>query len=343
MTYKFRKISSGLLRNILINAVKRRFTANAFFRPILPTLFITLRCNLNCSYCGLIKKRTKELSTEDTFRLLGKIRPHNAALSISGGEPLVRADITEVLKKAKELGFAPVFLNTNALLIHEKEEVLKYVDYLIVSLDSLNENKWDRILGVEGASKTISGNIKTCSKLQKKYGFKMIINSVITPETIPDIYEVMNLCREHDLLVSPVPEDQWSSVNAGLANNPGYYRLIEDIIAMKKGGNKNIILSDVFLDQIIKFEKHNCFPTLVPRIYPDGSVFYPCTPVGNVHGNLLDYPNLNTMLKRAYKKEKLPECVSGTKKCFMSCFMEPANIIEHPFSLLKQQLKHINR
>ena len=342
MTYKFKKVSSGLVFNVLINAVKRKFSAKAFFRPILPSLFITLRCNLKCSYCGVIKKRVKELSLKDTFHLLEKIRPHNAALSITGGEPLVRTDIPDILKKIKELKFAPVFLNTNASLLHEKEDILKYIDYLIISLDSMNENKWDKILGVEGASKTIIGNIKTYSKAQKKYGFKMIINPVITPETIPDIYEVMAFCREHDLLVSPVPEDQWTAINTGLIDNPGYYKLIEDIIAMKKGGNKNIIVSDVFLVQIMKFEKHNCFPTLVPRIYPDGSVFYPCTPIEKIYGNLLDYPNLNKMLVEAYRKEKLPECVFNTKKCFMSCFMEPANMIEHPFSLIKQQLQRIH-
>ncbi len=341
MTYRFKKVSPGLVFNVLINAIKRKFSANAFFRPILPSLFITLRCNLKCSYCGMIKKRVKELSTKDTLRLLEKIRPHNAALSITGGEPLVRTDITDILKKIKELRFAPVFFNTNASLLHKKEDILKYVDYLIISLDSLNENKWDKILGVRGAARTIIGNITTYLKAQERYGFKMIINPVITPETIPDIYEVLDFCRGHDLLVSPVPEDQWTAINTGLINNPEYYRLIENITAMKKKGSKNIILSDIFLDQIMKFERHNCFPTLVPRIYPDGSVFYPCTPIEKIYGNLLDYPDLNKMLVEAYRKEKLPECVFNTKKCFMSCFMEPANMIEHPFSLIKQQLRHI--
>jgi MoaA/NifB/PqqE/SkfB family radical SAM enzyme len=341
MTYKFNKVSLGLILNIAINAIKRKFSLNTFFRPILPSLFVTLRCDLNCSYCGLIKKRVKELSTKDTFRLLEKIRPYNSALSITGGEPLVRSDIPDILKKTKELKFGPVFFNTNASLLHEKEDILKYIDYLIVSLDSLDENKWDRILGVKGASRTIIGNIKAYSKAQERYGFKMIINAVITPENIPDIYKVMDFCRQHDLFVSPVPEDQWGDINSDLINNPGYHKLVEDMIAMKKEGNNNIALSNIFLDQIMKFEGHNCLPTLVPRIYPDGSVFYPCTPIEKIYGNLLDYPDLNTMLIEAYKKEKLPECAFNGKKCFMACFMEPTNMIEHPFSLIKQQLEHI--
>jgi MoaA/NifB/PqqE/SkfB family radical SAM enzyme len=341
MTYKFNRTSIGFLNNIFLNILKTRYSGKSFLRPVLPSFFATLRCDLKCSYCGLVKKQIKELPTDQTHRLLEKIRPQNQALSITGGEPLVRSDIIDILKKVKELKFAPLFFNTNATLLHEKEECLKYVDYLLISLDSLDQNKWNKILGANGVSKTIIDNIKQCSQLQKKYGFRIIISSVITHETIDDIYEVIDFCERHNIFISPVPEDDCAKAHANLINNEKYYRLIRDIIEMKRKGKNHIVVSNIFLNQILKFPEHNCIPTLVPRIYPDGSVFYPCSPLEKIYGNLLDYPNLNTLLKEAHRKQGLPVCAYNTKKCFMSCFMEPTNMIERPIRLAYEYLKNL--
>ena len=171
MDNHFRRTSPGFVKNILINNLKRKLSERSYHRPILPSFFATLRCNLKCSYCGLIKSDVSELSTEETFHLLEKIRPGCQALSITGGEPLVRSDILKILKKVRDLDFRPVFFNTNALLLHKNEDILHYVDYLIISLDSITRAKWDGILGVNGAAEIIIKNIEKCAKKQKESDF----------------------------------------------------------------------------------------------------------------------------------------------------------------------------
>jgi MoaA/NifB/PqqE/SkfB family radical SAM enzyme len=126
MNNSFHKPTLEHANNFLINAVQRKFSKNVFFRSLLTTFYITLRCNLRCTYCDYYCRNIKELSTEDTLTLLEKIRPKNPGLDITGGEPLVRLDLVEVLKKAKELKFNPIVLNTNGMLLHTKEECLKY-------------------------------------------------------------------------------------------------------------------------------------------------------------------------------------------------------------------------
>lgn len=338
-TNRFKKMSYGMLYNILENIVRLKISKKFFLKPILPSFFVTNRCQLKCNYCGLRKKNVKELPFEQTAMLLEKIRPQNSALSITGGEPLIRNDIVDILKKARELRFAPIFFNTNALLLHKNEEILKYVDYLLISMDSVNIQKWDTILGVKGASKTIIANIIEYSKLQKKYGFRIIINSVITHNNIEDIYDVIDFAEQIKVLASPVPEDVFNEISTNLINNHNYYKLLNDIIKMKNNGKTHIIVSELFLKQIQGFSYHNCFPTLVPRIYPDGSVFYPCSHLGVFYGNLLDYADLNSLLKEAFKRKGLPKCSFNTNKCFMSCFMEPTNTIEHPIKTFYEQLK----
>jgi len=338
---KFNKYSYGFLYNILENVIKRKISKNSFFRPILPSFFPTLRCNLQCSYCNVIKRKCDELSTAETCKIIEKIRPGVAAISVTGGEPLIKSNIIEIMEKCNQLKFAPVFLNTSALLLHKKDKVLNYVDYLIISLDTLDQDKFDEILGVEGAAFKIIKNIQKYAQYQQKNLFRIIINPVITNYNIQDIYDIIKFCEENNVMVSPVPEHGEIHPNSGLNNNEEYHKLMIDIIEMKLQGKNHIILSEIYLRQILKFEKHNCFPTLVPRIYPDGSVFYPCSRM-SIYGNLLDYPNLKLMLKEAHRKEGFPACSFNSKECFMSCYLEPTNIIEYPLETIKEQLRNIH-
>ena len=339
--FRFRKISVGLMTSILYNMMLHKMARDRFLKPLLPSFFVTTRCNLRCSYCRVIKVPVKELSTADTFRILEKIRPGNQALSITGGEPTVRKDIVPILRMVRKLNFKPIFFNTNALTLHRMEPILDLVDYLIISLDSLDQPKWDGILGVKNASSTIIGNIVKYAGYQKARGFRMIINPVITAYNIEDIYGIIDFCKQIGVLVSPVPEDDWKKPEANLVHNPHYHKLIHDLLEFKSNGGKHIVVTSQFLRQVSHFTRHNCLPTLVPRVYPDGSVFYPCTPLEKVYGNLLDYPSLNTLLKEAFHKEGLPGCALSSEMCFMSCFMEPANMIANPLNMLAEQMKSI--
>jgi MoaA/NifB/PqqE/SkfB family radical SAM enzyme len=275
----------------------------------------------------------RELDTESTFKVLEKIRPGNPALAITGGETLIRPDLVEILRRARKLKFSPLTLATNALLLDKNESVLQYVDYLVISLDSVNFTKWDAVLGVRGAAKEILSNIQRYKLLEQRFRYRMIINCVVTSSTIDDVYEVLEFCRNLDVPLGIVPQNNWTVPDKDLISNPAYSRLIRNVIAMKQNGCR-IGVSDLFLWQILTFPKHNCYPSLVPKVYPDGSVFYPCRHLNRVYGNILDYPSLVNMMKEAYQREALPECSSDSQKCYMSCYLEFANALEHPASLL---------
>ena len=173
----------GFLTNYIINSLKVKLTGDRFLRSLMTSFYVTRKCDLKCSYC-IPPAIKNELSTSEVFKILEKIRPHNPALSITGGEPLVRADIVEILKKARELRFELIWLNTNAILLERREKILEYLDYLSVSLDLLDEEKWDNVLGVAGAARRIKRNIIKYAKEQEKFDFKMTVHCVITPGTV---------------------------------------------------------------------------------------------------------------------------------------------------------------
>jgi MoaA/NifB/PqqE/SkfB family radical SAM enzyme len=314
------------LRNYIIDLLKVRFTSDRFLRSLMVSLYLTRKCNLKCSYC-VPPTVEVELSTSDIFRILEKVRPHSPALNITGGEPLVRADIVEVLKKAKELEFGPIWVNTNALILERREEVLEHLDYLSVSLDMLDERKWDNILGVGGAAKKIKRNIVKYAQEQEKLNFRMTVHCVITPETISDAPKIIDFCDAHGLKAAFSPQSIEGNPHPELIHNDQYKESIREVIRLKKKG-KPAMNSATFLRQIMDFVPHNCYPVMFPRVEANGYVYFPCGPMRKLGGDLLEEKSLYKMMKKLAKTNSIPEC---RNKCFMSCYMEGTSYVENPY------------
>jgi len=83
---------------------------------------ITNRCNLKCPVCfanAAAAGYVYEPSKEQIFEMMKNLRNNKPvpppALQFSGGEPTIRKDLPELIKKAKELGFHHVEVNTNGI------------------------------------------------------------------------------------------------------------------------------------------------------------------------------------------------------------------------------------
>jgi MoaA/NifB/PqqE/SkfB family radical SAM enzyme len=339
MKSRLKNVSLEFHKNVMCNLLRRYFSSNRFFLPLSVSYFITLKCNLRCSYCHDLKPNYPELSTDQIFELLVKIRPKCPGLYITGGEPLLRNDITPILKKAKELKFKPIWMITNAFNIDKNIDCLEYLDYLVVSLDSLNTKKWDEILGVNGAAIRIINNIKSVAKLQDEYDFIMVANNVINKALIDDAYDVITFCDDNDIYLAPQPIDSWMSEPENLFSNPSYIQLIDDIKTIKRNGSRNIVVSNVFLDTISRCFTKNCYPTMNPRIYPDGAVFYPCMNLDRIYDNLFNYNSLFELMEEAYNRDKLPECTRHPEICTRNCIVEINLFIDKPISYLKDFLE----
>jgi MoaA/NifB/PqqE/SkfB family radical SAM enzyme len=100
MKSRLKNVSMEFHKNVISNLVRRYFFSSRFLLPLSASYFITLMCNLRCSYCDVLKPNYPELSTEEIFELLRKIRPKCPGLYITGGEPLLRNDIQNNIAKA---------------------------------------------------------------------------------------------------------------------------------------------------------------------------------------------------------------------------------------------------
>jgi radical SAM protein with 4Fe4S-binding SPASM domain len=88
-----------------------------------PVWEVTAACNMNCIHCHAAsgKPDAHELSTDEGKRLIDQLAEVDGfrTLVYSGGEPLVRPDIFDLLKHSKDVGFANI-IATNGILIDEE-------------------------------------------------------------------------------------------------------------------------------------------------------------------------------------------------------------------------------
>ena len=121
---------------------------------------LTKRCNLNCAHCYLDADfrggfRTDELNTEECFNVIDQIAEvnPNAFLILTGGEPLLRPDIYEIIRYAADRKFM-VVLGTNGTLINRvNAEKIKAAGAhgVGISIDSMDAAKHNKFRGVEKA------------------------------------------------------------------------------------------------------------------------------------------------------------------------------------------------
>ena len=129
----------------------------------------TLSCNAKCKHCGSSAEKRKyegELTTEEikeAFKQIAKdMNAHSILINVTGGEPLVRQDLCEVMEYAtKELGFH-WGMTTNGILLND-ENIAKlknaHMETISISIDGL-EKTHDEFRGVPGSYKIITENIK---------------------------------------------------------------------------------------------------------------------------------------------------------------------------------------
>ena len=144
---------------------------NALNAPFLVALNLTRRCNLNCAHCYLDagtreSDDTGELTTAEVRGLLDDI----AALSdetmvvFTGGEPLLRADLTELVAHAASLGLMAV-LGSNGMGLNDRRVAdLKAAGLqgVGISLDSLDAASHDAFRGLPGSWERAMAALDAC-------------------------------------------------------------------------------------------------------------------------------------------------------------------------------------
>jgi len=151
----------------------------------------TNACNLKCPHCYRDAGRVTadELSTEEGYLLIEEFKKAGFKIVVfSGGEPLLRPDLLDLIAKAKSLGLRPVVGTNGTLLSREKVQELKEAGAAAVgiSVDSINPELHDYFRGVEGAWQNTYEGITNC----REAGLPFQIHTTVFPWNYKEIENI---------------------------------------------------------------------------------------------------------------------------------------------------------
>jgi MoaA/NifB/PqqE/SkfB family radical SAM enzyme len=317
--------------------------------PHIAVYYVTMQCNLNCAYCEDFGSRRNHLVTpapslDDAKHILKVIRTGVDRLWLTGGEPLMYPKLLDLLTYARdELHFREISLITNGTLLSLNRGLLPFLNNLIISLDSTDPQALGMVSVPDAYAETVIANAREAASLQREHHFKLILNAVITPETLPSMDKLIVFCVENNAHISFSPQSVNNLPRYELVTSPAYRAFIEKIIERKQQGAP-ILGSVSYFKTLLNQIPYECYPTLVPRIMPDGWLAYPCRPMekagGEQGGRAVNLLSMNTWDEAcAISKKRYGEAPTSCVSCFQQCYAEPSLMQAHPLEYLSEQIR----
>ena len=297
---------------IIFRWVKGYILANIFRRTILRgvDIAVTYSCQAKCEKCSakaLLETHRTEMTKDDIVRLAAQFSRAGAIMvNLTGGEPLLRNDIIEVVRGVGKL---PLIVSLSTLGAGMTGAILADLrtaglDVLQISLNSPYEKEHDEETGIEGSF----NNAVEVIIEAKKLGIEVLINSVITKEILHSdrIAKLAEIANSHKCLLSivlPAQTGGWDNSDVSLSMKE--YELISSWL------QKDYITADT----------KTCYrtgicPAGTEKVYVSAyGDLHPCPLINNSYGNVLkeDFSVLwNTMSKEMNKS--IPKCCMNIKK-----------------------------
>jgi MoaA/NifB/PqqE/SkfB family radical SAM enzyme len=216
---------------------------------------ITRRCNYRCRGCNVWREQDqRELSAEDIKRGLDILKNLGIVeIVFSGGNPLLREDIDEIIEYASRFFVTTVY--DNGSMAAEKIEALRNVDFVAISIDSLDAAKNDYIKGVEGAWRKAVEAVETLHS----EGINVSVTPTISQLNLYEIVDITNYFSQkgiplwYCLYSYDLSADANQLFRIGKANDEFVIRdkqamvkLCDSLIEMKKK-NKKILMTTKLL------------------------------------------------------------------------------------------------
>ncbi len=156
---------------------------------------LTYRCPLQCPYCSnplQIADLKDELSKDDWLSVLRQARELGAAqLGFSGGEPLVRGDLEELVVEARGLGYYSNLITSGVGLSEKRVAALRDagLDHIQVSFQS-SDSEVNELLS--GSRKAFEQKLRMAEAV-KAHGYPMVLNFVLHRHNIDQVEEILQL------------------------------------------------------------------------------------------------------------------------------------------------------
>ena len=312
-----------------------------FFRdysvPLGVYITLTERCPNRCVYCNyetLSKKRRYEITTGDVLNIIEQLkRAGTRKLHLTGGEPLIRNDLGEIIDYAKSKGMF-VEMNCSGTYVPEKIDMLKNIDIVLLSLDG-EERIHDELRG-EGSFRQVTEAMKTL----KENRISFWTNTVLTKKNLSSMDFILDVAEKNNSYANFLSLDYHTQeYEEDLPIPP--FDVIKDLIPerrnlqstlqyllIKKRQGKRIGSTASYLKFLLDWDDYNvlysskiynnirCWASRLFCYIDSQGLLYACgLNIGRIPG--MDIKSLG--IKRAFKQaKKLTSCNS----CITPCNLE---------------------
>lgn len=183
---------------------------------------VTHRCNLNCIYChreGTDEKADSEMTPAEIKRLVGIAQSLGARnVKITGGEPLLRDDICEIVANVRQIpGIKEISITTNGVLLSDRAEALRKagLNRVNIGIISLDPEVYSKVTGrgyVEEAKRGLDR--------AEKAGLTPIKINMVVLRSINDhqIWDTIEYVKGRNLTLQLIELERLGKIS------PGFYK-----------------------------------------------------------------------------------------------------------------------
>lgn len=170
--------------------------------PGIRTVIFMQGCKLRCLFCHnpetWSEKYKLEISVQNLLKRILKYKNYygnNGGVTFSGGEPLLQPKfLIEILKKLKDFGIHTC-IDTAGCGIGYYEEILKYVDLVILDIKAITEENYFKITG--NKMDEYNKFLDTCKRMSKKLWLRQVI--------VPGINDTVDYINELKKYIKTIP------------------------------------------------------------------------------------------------------------------------------------------
>lgn len=206
---------------------------------------ITTKCNLNCKYCISNSNMSGDygLSTEKAIEIINQLgRIGVNRLDFTGGEPLVRKDLKELIKCSKDNNINTIVTTNTLLLNDENIEWLKLADLVQISIDGP-----ESIHNFQRNANVYNKTIENIAKL-KNAGCKIRLNSFIFNSNKMYVQDLIDLSKKLELFshlfIIFTPQGRGREHTEEIIPEEEVEKIKETILKSKEVDKRNIRLYD---------------------------------------------------------------------------------------------------
>ena len=153
---------------------------------------VTANCNYRCKYCIVHSEHSKDMHDNELKEILLAVAKNGVTkVHWTGGEPLVKPNIIDLMKYAKSIGFSEQYMTTNGYFLYDVASELRNIGVrrINISLDTLSSARFKELTGRDALPQVLRG----IDRILEITDATLKTNSVMMKGNLHELHDIVAL------------------------------------------------------------------------------------------------------------------------------------------------------